>query len=374
MQQKEYRTMTKHRIHRTITWLAGLIILAVLPACRSGGNRADTRSPNHVAEAIPAAQPSMNPVVEIDTSLGSFRVTLDAYAAPVTVMNFVDYANAGFYNGTIFHRVINSTMIQGGAMTPSMKRKTVGLRDPIINEWDTGLKNKQWTIGMVRRPGVFESAQAEFYINLVDHAALDMPTDGSGYCAFGIVTSGFDTIERIRNTPVGPHPDYADGRSAVVPVKPVVIESIRVIGPLDREKAEARAAELDDLRRNGVQRMVEKYEAESHSKAVRSDTGLIYIDLVVGKGATPDENSNVEATYTGWFINGAEFESQIDKPVLWQVPNLIAGLKEGILTMAEGGRRAIIVPPELAYGSGGIPGKIPPNSTLVYEVDLLEIK
>jgi len=366
--------MMRHITHRAAVLAVGCSFLFLLPSCRSGADRSRFDEPNHVDEPISSIPPSMHPVVEIDTTLGSFRVTLDASATPVTVMNFIDYADAGFYDGTVFHRVINTMMIQGGAMTPSMEPKTLGLRDPIINEWESGLKNKQWTIGMVRRPGVFESAQSEFYINLADHAALDMPTDGSGYCAFGIVTSGFDTIERIREVPVGTHPKYAGGRSAVVPQTPVVIQSVRVIEPLDREAAIEQSRELENLRTDGIARTIEKYESLSAGKAVRSETGLIYIDLVVGQGGVPAETSNVELYYRGYLINGQEFESKMETPAMLEVSSLNLGLKEGILTMAEGGRRAMIIPPELAYGSGGIPGKIPPNATLVFEVELLEVK
>lgn len=354
--------------HRAAVVAVGCSVLFAVASCRSSGDR------SRADEPILSIPPSMNPVVEIDTTLGSFRLTLDAHAAPVTVMNFIDYADASFYNGTTFHRVISAKMIQGGAFTPTMRRMTAGLRDPIINEWESGLKNKQWTIGMVRRPGVVDSAQSEFYINLFDHAALDMPTDGSAYCAFGAVTSGLETLERIRNVPVGTHPEYAAGRSAVVPQTPVVIRSVRVIETLDREAAIARVKELEDLRTNGIARAIEKYEAMGEGKAVRSETGLIYIDLVVGKGGLPAETSRLEVYYRGFLVNGLEFESQMETPALVQMPNLTRGMREGLLTMAEGGRRAIIMPPELAYGAGGIPGKIPPNATLIFEMELLEIK
>ncbi len=370
----------RHRV------LCGTLLLVplVLSACRTTGHTATRAASDGPASPTTAAAtpeespimsvaPSMKPVIRVDTSLGSFTLTLDAKAAPLTVANFVDYAESGFYHGLIFHRV-NSMMIQGGAFMATMDRRTKGLRDPIFNEWDNGLSNLRYTIGMVRRPGVLDSAQSEFYINLVDHTSLDRSEDGSGYCVFGVVTDGFDTLERIRQTPVAGHPKYAEGRSAVVPRTPVIIKEMKVLTPLDREAAGAEAARQKDIRQNRIAHFIKKIEAEAGRKAVRSDTGLVYIDITIGNGGVPVEDSNVEVYYRGYYINEDEFESEMDKPVLLQLPKLTKGMQEGLLTMAEGGFRVLIIPPELAYGSGGIPGKIAPDSTLVFEVRLLEIK
>jgi len=352
-----------------------LLVACAVPSCKSAGpSGGEPAAPPSRPDTEVTAPTTMNPVVQFETSLGSFELTLDAEAAPVTTMNFIDYIEDGYYEGTVFHRVVDTMMIQGGAFYATMHRKNDGLREPIISEWNIGLKNTRWTVGMVRRPGVIDSAQSEFYINLIDHPALDTPTDGAGYTVFGRVTDGFDTIERIRETPVGTHPRYAGGRSAVVPKTPVLIREARVLEPLDRPAAIARAEELEELRKNRVARLIEQFEARGSGKRVTSDSGLTYVDLVVGNGGVPHERSAVEVYYRGYFVDGVEFENAMREPSLLRIPDLTEGLREGILTMAEGGVRAMIIPPELAYGSGGIPGKIPPNATLVFEVELLQVK
>lgn len=376
--------LTPLRLRYRVLGYTLLTVPLILSACRAPGHKtthavSDGSTPPSTSvvpseeEPTMSMAPSMRPEIRVDTSLGSFTLTLDALAAPITVANFVDYAESGFYHGLIFHRV-NGMMIQGGAFTTTLDRRTKGLRDSIFNEWDNGRSNLRYTIGMVRRPGVLDSAQSEFYINLVDHPALDRTEDGTGYCVFGEVTDGFETLERIKTTPVAGHPKYAEGRSAVVPRTPVIIKEMKVVVPLDRAAASAEAARQKDIRQNRVAHFVKKIEAEAGRKAVRSDTGLIYIDMTIGDGGIPVEDSNVEVYYRGYYINEDEFESEMEKPVLLQLPKLTKGMQEGLLTMAEGGFRVLIIPPELAYGSGGIPGKIAPDSTLVFEVRLLEIK
>ncbi len=364
-----------------------LCVPLAISACRTTGPRA-TDTTTTTTGAAPTAQvtsdnqdtpivsmaPCMEPVVRVDTTLGSFTLTLDAKAAPLTVENFIDYAKSGFYNGLVFHRVVSGMMIQGGAYTPSLERRTYGLRDSIFNEWDNGLRNGRYTIGMVRRPGILDSAQNEFYINLIDHFALDMTDDGAGFCVFGMVTDGLDTIARIKNAPLASHPKYAEGRSAVVPTPPIIIKKMAVMVPLDRDAAKAEAAKQKDIRENRLTKFIEKLEKEAGRKAVKSDTGLIYIDMVIGDGGVPAEDSNVDVYYRGYYINEVEFETQMDKPALLQMPALTPGMREGLLTMREGGMRVLIMPPKLGYGSGGIPGIIAPDSTLVFDVKLIEIR
>ena len=124
-----------------------------------------------------------NPQVEMKTNQGTIVLELDAAKAPVTVANFVQYAKEGFYNGTIFHRVINGFMIQGGGFEPGMKEKST--HSPIQNEAKNGLKNATGTIAMARTNNP-NSATAQFFINLVDNRMLDYPNpDGAGYAVFG---------------------------------------------------------------------------------------------------------------------------------------------------------------------------------------------
>ena len=159
----------------------------------------------------------------IETSMGSITLELDETKAPVTVKNFIDYAKAGHYDGTIFHRMIDGFMIQGGGFTPAMEQKKT--RDPIKNEATNGLSNARGTIAMART-SVVDSATSQFFINLVDNAFLNFraPTPQYyGYAVFGKVTEGMDVVDRIakvRTGFAGPHQN--------VPVEPVVIKKVTV--------------------------------------------------------------------------------------------------------------------------------------------------
>jgi len=176
--------------------------------------------------AIPCAW-AQNPRVEFKTSMGSFALELYADKAPKTVANFIQYVNSGFYNGTIFHRVIDGFMIQGGGFEPGMREKTT--RAPIENEaglaLKAGLKNELGTIAMARTPNP-HSASAQFFINVKDNGFLDYrdsSPQGYGYAVFGRVVEGMDTVMRIAKVPTA-----TAGQHANVPQKPVVIESAKL--------------------------------------------------------------------------------------------------------------------------------------------------
>jgi peptidyl-prolyl cis-trans isomerase B (cyclophilin B) len=166
-----------------------------------------------------------NPTVTIQTSKGEIQLELFAEQAPVTVENFLSYARSGFYDGTIFHRVISHFMIQGGGFTPDMEKKPTG--EPIANEATNGLSNKRGTIAMARTSDP-HSATAQFFINVQDNMNLDHTGQANpstwGYAVFGRVTGGMEVVDDIRfvqTTKVGPHSD--------VPVEPVVIERIAIV-------------------------------------------------------------------------------------------------------------------------------------------------
>ena len=167
-----------------------------------------------------AQQETVNPEVTIVTNRGDIRLELYPDKAPITVANFLQYANDGFYDGTIFHRVISHFMIQGGGMTPDMTKKQT--REPIINEADNGLKNVRGTIAMARTNDV-NSATAQFYINVELNASLDhvANTDSRswGYAVFGKVIDGMDVVDDIRFVTT----DQRD-----VPTEPVIIETVVV--------------------------------------------------------------------------------------------------------------------------------------------------
>lgn len=156
--------------------------------------------------------------VTLETSHGNIVIELDADKAPETVKNFLNYVNSGFYDGTIFHRVIKNFMIQGGGFLPGMAQKQT--EAPIKNEADNGLPNERGTIAMARTNDP-HSATAQFFINHADNAFLNhtSPTgQGWGYCVFGRVTDGIETVDAIAGVSTGNSGGHAD-----VPVEDVVI-------------------------------------------------------------------------------------------------------------------------------------------------------
>ena len=156
------------------------------------------------------------------TNLGSFKIELDEKNAPITTRNFLDYVNSGFFNGTIFHRVINGFMIQGGGFTPDMKQKDT--KPPIVNESNNGLKNDAYTVAMART-SIPDSATSQFFINVANNDFLNYPAqDGFGYCVFGKVTEGMDTIDKIKNMATGNHPNGHQD----VPIEAIIIEEVSV--------------------------------------------------------------------------------------------------------------------------------------------------
>ena len=162
--------------------------------------------------------------VEFKTSMGDFTVELYPEKAPVTVANFLQYVRSGFYEKTIFHRVINNFMIQGGGFERDLFEKPT--KAPIKNESNNGLKNKVGTIAMARTPEP-DSATAQFFINLKDNDFLDYTSpepDKIGYCVFGKVTKGMEVVKQIGITPTGSISRFTD-----VPIKPIKIISAKVL-------------------------------------------------------------------------------------------------------------------------------------------------
>jgi cyclophilin family peptidyl-prolyl cis-trans isomerase len=165
-----------------------------------------------------------NPRVRLVTNLGEIEVELDAQRAPETVRNFLNYVEIGYYDGTIFHRVIPHFMIQGGGYRPGLDEKVKG--PPIRNEADNGLKNLAGTIAMARTTDP-HSAAAQFFINVADNHFLDhrdKTTAGWGYCVFGKVIRGMDVVHKIENVPT-----HNVGSFQNVPVKDVIIQKVESI-------------------------------------------------------------------------------------------------------------------------------------------------
>jgi len=156
-------------------------------------------------------------MIILQTNMGDIHLTVDAEKAPITAKNFTDYVEDGFFDGTIFHRVINNFMIQGGGMTEDMQQKPT--KATIENEAKNGLKNNKYTVAMARTMAP-HSASSQFFINVADNQFLDYPgQDGWGYCVFGEVVAGQDVVDKIKGVETLNLGGHAD-----VPADPIIIE------------------------------------------------------------------------------------------------------------------------------------------------------
>ena len=174
------------------------------------------------AAVAPAAE--KNPLVLIETSMGTIKAELFADKAPLSVKNFLDYANSGYYKDTIFHRVIPGFMAQGGGLTANLQPKP-GNKPPIKNEAGNGLKNDRGTLAMART-GNPDSATSQFFINVVNNDGLNRPNpDGFGYAVFGRVIEGMDVVDKIVSAPQKPQNMAFQN----VPETPIVIKSVKVL-------------------------------------------------------------------------------------------------------------------------------------------------
>ena len=162
-----------------------------------------------------------NPMVILSTSMGDIKVELYADKAPVTVQNFLDYTKAGYYDGTIFHRVIPNFMVQGGGLTPDMQDKTAGRKPPIKNESSNGIKNEPGTLAMARTSDP-NSATSQFFINVVNNEFLnkEKAQDKVGYAVFGKVVEGMDVVTKIGSTQTSKPGDR--------PLKPITVQSLTI--------------------------------------------------------------------------------------------------------------------------------------------------
>ena len=174
--------------------------------------------------AVPGGALAADPQVDIKTNLGTIRLELYPAKAPKTVENFLQYVKDGHYNGTVFHRVIDGFMIQGGGFDKSYSQKPT--RKPVENEAKNGLKNDVGTVAMARTSDP-HSASAQFFVNVKNNDFLNYPgQDGWGYAVFGKVVNGMDVVTKIAKTPTGSGGPFRSD----VPKQPVLIESMTVVG------------------------------------------------------------------------------------------------------------------------------------------------
>jgi cyclophilin family peptidyl-prolyl cis-trans isomerase len=198
--------------------LCGLLtVVALVCGCDKG-----TKSSKVEGETVE----SQSNIVRLETSMGAIVIELDRQAAPVTVKNFLGYVESGFYDGTIFHRVIPGFMIQGGGFTKDLDRKKT--RNPIINEAKNGLSNKRGTIAMARTNDP-NSATSQFFINHTDNTPLDYTGRNAGYAVFGKVTEGMEIVDAIAAIKTTTRKDKKGVDMQDVPVEPVVITSAKMV-------------------------------------------------------------------------------------------------------------------------------------------------
>lgn len=214
------------RIFRSCTLRALLPFALALFLPVGASAQSDAAKPTTKPPVAATTAPTVNPKVLIKTNMGDITVELNAEKAPKSVENFLQYVKDGFYNGTIFHRVIDNFMIQGGGFTPDLRQKPT--RPSIPNEAKNGLSNKRGTIAMARTPDP-NSATAQFFINLVDNRNLDYVSDERaetwGYAVFGQVVSGMDVVDKIKAVPTGPKGPFRSD----VPTSDVVIENVELL-------------------------------------------------------------------------------------------------------------------------------------------------
>jgi len=188
-----------------------------------------------IALALSCAAQAQNPKVEMRTSMGVVTLELQPENAPETVKNFLQYVKDGFYNGTIFHRVIADFMIQGGGFTADMAQKKT--RDPVKHEGGNGLTNQVGTIAMARTADP-NSGTSQFFINVVDNQMLNFRGPGPqeiGYTVFGRVTNGLDVVNKIRNVQT-----TSKGSHQNVPVQTITIEKVTLLDPAAKPAAKSK--------------------------------------------------------------------------------------------------------------------------------------
>ncbi len=162
------------------------------------------------------------PRVRIETNLGSFTIALDPEHSPLSTANFLEYVRAGHYRGTIFHRIVEGFVVQGGGYTISGREKS--LRPNIANESKNGLLNRRGTVSLARFSEP-DTAAAQFFVNLTDNAALDATPDGWGYAVFGNVVEGMDVVDKIGQVPTGAYLGF----DIEAPLEPVIIKNTEIL-------------------------------------------------------------------------------------------------------------------------------------------------
>ncbi len=323
--------------------------------------------------------------VVFETNIGSIVIEVDVENAPITAENFLQYVDDGFYDRTVFHRIMENFVVQGGGFAKGMVKKKT--RPGIKNEWENGLKNLYGTLSMARLGGKPDSGTSQFFINLKDNTSLDIPRDGAAYAVFAKVVAGMPVVDMMAMTWVATT-DTPNGKMQNVPVYELFIKEASRVAKEDvsmlLETVDKMNAPLlekwatDDVDRQFAmaENLIESFDVKLDG-AYKTESGLWVLDETVGE-AEDDKvqaGERVIAHYHVWLPNGQLVQTSRTNgaPITigLKTNSSIAAWIEGVPGMVPGGVRWLISPSGLAYGAQGRPG-IPSDTSLIFKIELVE--